>query len=171
MKQLRIRPYRQDDCEKIKSWIGDEESHVKWCGGYLPYDFSTEEFEENLRQGEKEWGDMGFTATDENGTPVGFFKLSVNHEENTGFFKYIIVDGSMRGVGLGKRMLDKALKYAFEIMDVDAVRLIVFDDNPAAVACYKKVGFVTDMVLQPVEWNGKEWGRTRLVINRPDRIG
>ncbi len=170
MEQLRIRPYWQSDCEAIKSWITDEESHMKWCANRIPFSFTTEEFEANLQEGQKEWGDMGFTATDEKGNPVGFFRLSVNHAENTGFFKFIIVDGSKRGVGLGKKMLIKAVKYAFEIADVDEVRLVVFDDNPAAVACYAKVGFVAETVLEPWEWNGKRWGRTRLVIKKNEEV-
>lgn len=169
MEQLRIRPYRQSDCEIIKSWITDAESHLKWCANYLPFDFTTEEFEENLRSGQAQWGEMGFTATDEKGNPVGFFKLSINHAENTGFFKCIIVDGSKRGVGLGRKMLGRAVKYAFEIADVDEARLIVFDDNPAAVACYAKVGFVAETALEPLEWNGNKWGRTRLVIKKADK--
>lgn len=166
MDRLRIRPYWQSDCEIIKSWITDEETHLKWCANYLPFHFTTEEFEKNLRDGQTEWGEMGFTATDEEGKPVGFFKLSINHHENTGFFKCIIVDGSKRGVGLGRKMLGQAVKYAFEIAGVDEVRLIVFDDNPAAVACYAKVGFVAEKILEPLGWNGKKWGRTRLLIKK-----
>ena len=166
MERLRIRPYRSSDCEKIRSWIVDEETHLKWCAGVLPFGFTKEEFENNLSEGQKEWGDNGFTATDEKDEPVGFFKFNVNSKENAGFFKCIIVDGAMRGVGLGKRMLTKAVKYAFEIADVDKVRLIVFDDNPAAVSCYAKVGFQTEAVLEPLESNGQKWGRTRLVIKR-----
>jgi len=170
MDRLRIRPYWSSDCEKIKEWINDEESHVKWCANRIPFSFTNEEFEENLQEAQREWGDMGFTATDEKGTPVGFFRLAINYEKNTGFFKFIIVDGSMRGVGLGKKMLTKAVKYAFEIAGVDEVRLVVFDDNPAAVACYAKVGFEAETVLDPMEWNGKEWGRTRLVIKKKGEV-
>ena len=166
MERLRIRPYQSSDCEKIRSWILDEETHLKWCAGTLPFGFSIEDFEQCLLEGQKEWGDCGFTATDENNVPVGFFKFNVNSAENAGFFKCIIVDGSMRGVGLGKRMLTKAVKYAFEIAEVEKARLIVFDDNPAAVSCYAKVGFRAETVLEALEWNGKKWGRTRLVIEK-----
>lgn len=170
MEQLRVRPYLHSDCEIIKTWITDEESHMKWCANRIPFAFTTEEFEANLQEAQKEWGDMGFTATDEKGNPVGFFRLAVDHEKNTGFFKFIIVDGSMRGMGLGKKMLTKAVKYAFEIANVDEARLVVFDDNPAAVACYAKVGFEEETVLEPMEWNGNKWGRTRLVIKRKGEV-
>lgn len=166
MERMRIRPYRSTDCENIKKWISDEESHMKWCANFLPFRFTTEEFDRCLEEGWEKWGEMGYTATDEKGCPVGFFKMFVNHEENTGFFKCIIVDGTQRGVGLGRRMLDKAVKYAFEVADVDEVRLIVFDDNPAAVSCYAKVGFAAEATLEPFEWNGKKWGRTRLLIKK-----
>lgn len=166
MEQLIIRPYRSSDCEKIRSWITDEESHLKWCAGALPFGFSAKEFDRCLLEGQKEWGDRGFTATDEKDEPVGFFKLNVNQETKAGFFKCIIVDGSLRGMGLGKRMLTKAVKYAFEEEQARKVRLIVFDDNAAAVSCYAKVGFRPETVLEPLEQNGKKWGRTKLVIEK-----
>ncbi len=169
MQRLRIRPYRSTDFEKIKTWITDEESHLKWCANMLPFGFSREELEAVLQEAQNAWGDMGFTATDEKGCPVGFFRLAVNDSENTGFFKCIVVDGSKRGAGLGRNMLTKAVKYAFETLDVDEVRLIVFDDNPAAVSCYAKVGFEEECPLEPMEWNGKTWKRTRLVMKKKNQ--
>lgn len=169
MEKLRIRPYRSSDCERIRTWISDEESHLKWCANTIPFGFTEETFEKSLREGLEKNGEMGFTATDAAGIPVGFFKLSLNYEENAGFFKCIIVDGNRRGTGIGKQMMTGAVKYAFEIAGVEKVRLVVFDDNPAAVSCYAKVGFEKEEALEPFEWKGKKWGRTRLLQQRIEK--
>ncbi|MBR4965276.1 MAG: GNAT family N-acetyltransferase, partial [Lachnospiraceae bacterium] len=41
----------------------------------------------------------------------------------------------------GKRMVQMATKYAFEMLKAKKVTLGVFDNNPAAYHCYKAAGF------------------------------
>lgn len=166
--KLRLRPYRHGDGTKIATWIQDEDSHVKWCAGTLPFGFTEKDLEDNLRQGEERLGDMGFTMTDEMGVPVGFFKLSLNLEKEEGFLKCIIVDGKRRGQGLGKKMLELAAIYGFQLAGMQTLCLNVFDDNPGARACYEKVGFQAEMVTEPIVYNGKTWSRTRMVFCRTE---
>lgn len=160
---MRLRPYRKKDTECIRNWITDEESHMKWCAGRLPFGFTAEQFWEKMEDEEAEWGDCAFTASDDDGKPVGFFKLNINETENTGFMKYIIVDNRERGRGLGGQMLALAARYASEIAGLKALSLIVFDDNTAAVACYKKAGFQPGQeTLSPLEAEGESWTRTKM---------
>ncbi|NDJ53018.1 MAG: GNAT family N-acetyltransferase, partial [Chloroflexi bacterium] len=53
----------------------------------------------------------------------------------------IVVDGSMRGQGIGSRLLDAILDYA-RMHDYEKVRLDVVDTNPRARALYERKGFV-----------------------------
>lgn len=164
----RLRPYRHGDGTQIATWIQDEDSHVKWCAGTLPFGFAEKDLEENLRQGEERWGDMGFTMVNETGVPVGFFKLSLNLKTEEGFLKCIIVDGKRRGQGLGKKMLELAAVYGFQVADMQTLCLNVFDDNPGARACYEKVGFQAEAVTEPIVYKGKTWNRTRMVLRRAE---
>lgn len=163
---MRLRPYRKKDTEFIQNWITDEESHVKWCAGRLPFGFTAEQFVKKMEEDEAEWGDCAFTATDDAGKPAGFFKLSINEKENTGFLKFIIVDNRERGRGLGGQMLVLAARYASEIAGLKALSLIVFDENTAAAACYKKAGFRPEQeMLPPFEASGKSWKRTKMTLH------
>ncbi len=111
--------------------------------------------------------DSAYVATENNGRPVGFFCYSVNPEDNLGFLKFIVVDGTKRGKGYGKEMLNLALRYAFEITGADAVQLNVFDENPSAKQCYEKVGFVQKKTEQnALVYKGELWSRCRMVVSK-----
>ncbi len=77
-------------------------------------------------------------------TFIGFFCYSFNVDDNTGFLKFVIVDCKKRGMGYGKKMLQLALKYAFDITGVNLVQLNVFEENIAAKHCYKEIGFIEE---------------------------
>ena len=156
---MRLRPYRYSDFEHSVRWIDNERAHVLWCGGRLPYPLTEDAFHACLAAA-LEKGECGFVLSEDSGIPVGFCVLSVNDEDNTGFLRFIIVDGSRRGQGLGGQMLARVLKYAGELAGVDVVRLIVFDANPAAARCYEKAGFVKECVLPETKDYGSEvWQR------------
>ena len=72
-----------------------------------------------------------------------------------------------RGKGYGKEMLRLAVKYAFEITNVQAVQLNVFLENERAKKCYESVGFTerkTD--LNAFSYKDESWGRCNMVIRR-----
>ena len=82
------------------------------------------------------------TALNEEGTPVGQFIVRlVDFEKNSARLGYIVVDPAARGKGYGKKMMVKALQYAFDVLGMERVSLGVFENNPQAKACYETVGF------------------------------
>ncbi len=165
---MRIRPYKKIDLEIIRTWITDEISHMKWSGNSIPFNFTAKLLEEKLVEAGEQGDESAFVATDNEGNLEGFFRMEIEHEKNAGFFRYIVVDGEKRGKGLGYQMLSLAVKYAFEVAGLKEVRLIVFDDNKAAIACYEKVGFLPEenVTLQPLEYMGKAWTKTRMIIKK-----
>ena len=62
-------------------------------------------------------------ATDEDGKLIGFFGCTIDFQANEGVFKCVVVNPEYRGKGVGKEMMRLAVKFAFEITNVDAVRL------------------------------------------------
>jgi len=114
-----------------------------------------------------EWGGCAFTVTDDAGKPVGFFVYSINHADNSGFLKFVVLDSGLRGKGVGTRMLALILKYAFDVTAVSEVHLFVFDVNPGARKCYSNVGFVEQSVERDVfVYENERWGRCHMVALR-----
>ena len=74
-------------------------------------------------------------------------------------FGFVIVDDTKRGKGYGKKMLELALKFAFEILKAEKVTLGVFENNPSAYYCYKAAGF-QEITMEEDEYSailGEKW--------------
>ncbi|MGB5557992.1 MAG: GNAT family N-acetyltransferase [Paracoccaceae bacterium] len=56
---------------------------------------------------------------------------------------------SMRGRGLGRRLLSRAVADAETTWGPQFIKLVVYDDNPDAQAFYRRLGFAA----QPAEFN------------------
>lgn len=143
---LRLRPYKKCDAQYIVSWIKDERSLRLWSADrYGAYPITAEDINHKYLEcnGDCSQEDNFYpmTAFDENGV-VGHLILRFTDDEKKVLrLGFVIVDDTKRGYGCGKEMLQLAVKYAFEILKVEKITLGVFENNPAAHACYKAVGF------------------------------
>lgn len=169
---MRLRPYFEKfDYDYIEKWVNDERTHRLWCGEAVPYPLSRESLAGLLEKDAREWCGYGFMATEDDGTPGGFFCYSVNAADNSGFLKFVVLDPGLRGRGWGTRMMKLALKYAFEITGVLRVRINVFDVNQGARRCYEKAGFVLEETEEGAcRYGGEEWGRCRMAAERDKGI-
>lgn len=165
---MRIRPYIEDkDFEYLAKWIDDEKIHALWCANLMPYPITKENLHSFLEKNAMEWTDSAYVATEDNGKVTGFFCYSVNVDDNSGFLKLIVVDREKRGAGYGKKMLQLALKYAFEITGVESVRINVFDRNAAAKHCYEKIGFVEESISKDIfPYKDETWNRCHMIIKK-----
>ena len=164
---MRIRPYIEDkDFEYLAKWIDDEKIHALWCANLMPYPITKENLHSFLEKNAMEWTDSAYVATEDNGKVTGFFCYSVNVDDNSGFLKLIVVDREKRGAGYGKKMLQLALKYAFEITGVESVRINVFDRNAAAKHCYE-IGFVEESISKDIfPYKDETWNRCHMIIKK-----
>ena len=164
-----IRPYNKaKDFTYINSWITDARTHALWSANRFSFPLEQDDFHEFLAKNEAEWGDCGYVFMDDTTTrqPVGFCVFSVNESDNSGFLKFIVADASKRGQGLGTRMIQTFMKYAFEMVGVESVKLNVFDVNEGAKRCYEKAGFVVESTApDALQFEDESWARHRLVIH------
>lgn len=167
---MRLRPYiHTKDYKYLEKWVNDERVHAMWCANLLPYPVTEAGLQEILDKEAKERGGSAYVATDESGITIGFFVYSVNTSNNSGFFKFVILDNEIRGKGYGTQMLELALKYAFDITGVASVQLNVFDINGRAKRCYEKAGFVEDNVAKDAfRYKNECWGRCHMVALKPN---
>ena len=95
-----------------------------------------EKLQSVLEKEASDWGGCAYVATADDGALLGFFVLSVNVRNNSGFLKFVIVNNEFRGKGYGAQMIQLIQKYAFEIAGVSSIQLNVFDINTSARKCY-----------------------------------
>lgn len=165
---MRLRPYiARKDFEVIAGWMDNERSHALWSANSFPYPVTEESFHSFLAKTAEQWTASAFVATDDSGQTIGFFRYSVNTENNEGFLASIIVDARLRGKGCGREMIQLALRYAFEITGVKLVQVNVFNENTAAKRCYEKIGFVERSVEKDVcVYKNEMWSRSNMIITR-----
>ena len=82
-------------------------------------------------------------------------------------FKFVMVDASVRGQGIGKEMIRLAVHNAFSDPEAVAVQLNVFPENARAKRCYEGVGF-TERHNTPdaFKYKDESWGRCNMIIKR-----
>ena len=165
---MRLRPYIAiKDFYVIKNWVTEERMHTMWCANLIQFPIEKDNFEKIMKEPTKRFGDSPYVVTSDNGELIGFFCYSVNLDNNEGMLKFVMNNPKYRGKGYGKKMLRLAVKYAFEITNVQAVHLNVFSENEIAKKCYESVGFTerkTD--LNAFVYKDESWGRCNMIIKK-----
>lgn len=164
LNEFRLRPYKAEDANAIISWIKDEPALRKWSSDrYGAYPIKSEDINYKYLECNGDCAEPDnfypFTATDENG-PVGHLILRyTGGDKSTIRLGFIIVDDNRRGKGYGKRMIQMAIKYAFDMLGAKKVTLGVFDNNLPAYYCYKAAGFKEVVMEEPFifEIMGEKW--------------
>ena len=139
---LTLRLYKFSDAAVITSWIKSEYLMRQWCADrYERYPVTPEDMNTYHTKNIDGQRSRALTMMDGNDI-VGYITLRTPAdnpaEQRLGF---VIVDDSKRGCGLGKALVSKAVKYAFESLGAKRVTLGVFENNPSAIHCYEAAGF------------------------------
>ena len=165
---MRLRPYIGcKDYEEIRKWIVDEKTHAFWCANLIQFPIEKENFDNVMNNVANRFGDSPYVAATEDGQLIGFFCYSVNLETNEGMLKFIMTNPDYRGKGYGKKMLQLAIKYAFEITKVEAVHLNVFPENIRAKRCYESVGFSERKTEKDAfAYKDESWSSCNMIIRK-----
>ena len=157
---LQLRPYIPADASAIVRWVGDERAFRQWSADrYDRYPISPEDINAQYAAPAAAGILHPFTATDGDG-PAGHLIMRFTDEARTVLrFGFVIVDAAKRCRGYGREMLRLALETAFVRFGASAVTLGVFENNPAAWACYSAAGFrdVQTEKTQTYRVLGEEW--------------
>ena len=165
---MRLRPYiPSKDYDCVQKWITDEKIHALWCANLIPYPMTEEKLQSALEKDATDWGGCAYVATADDGALLGFFVLSVNVVNNSGFLKFVVINNEFRGKGYGAQMIELIKKYAFEIAGASSIRLNVFDVNLSARKCYAQNGFIEDGFTENVfVFHNENWGRCHMVVSK-----
>lgn len=164
---IRLRPFKKQDAERLLPWLSDERIMAMWCAGKFEAPLTEEQILAWLEETERTDHTWAMAGLDETGKVIGHLCMWADYEHNSLHLGFIVVDDTRRGQGLGRQMVEKAVRYAFEILGVGRVTIGVFDSNPRAHACYEKAGFRDEYVEEHAyDYHGEVWNRCRMVIER-----
>ncbi len=165
---LKLRPYKECDAEYIKNWILDEKSFYQWSAGMIgKFPMTAKDLNQHYEKMKDNPDFWQMSACDEKNIPVGHMIMRfLDEEKNRLRFGFIIVDNKIRGKGYGKQMLQLAIKYAFEMIQVEEITLGVFANNPSARYCYQSVGFKEWAAPEQYSILGESWECIELGMKR-----
>ena len=140
---LRLRPYKACDAQVITTWLKNEYAFRQWSADrYERYPITPEDMNLYYDKDRNNAGIWGMTAFCDTGV-IGHFTMRYPDENSLDEIRlgFVIVDDKERGKGYGKEMVSLAVRYGFEFVGAKKISLGVFENNIAAISCYRACGF------------------------------
>ena len=93
---------------------------------------------------------------------VKIHALFGHHVRNAFAHRHLRVDAD------GKKMLQMAIRYAFDMLQAEKVTLGVFENNPSAYYCYKAAGFKKIETEKKIVFEilGEQWKCIEMEVNK-----
>ena len=89
------------------------------------------------------WSFHSPSARNQPAGPIGYAELNMMPTRSDQMWiGHFVLDPGFRGRGYGQQFVRALLQYAFELLTVNDVLLVVFPENTPAIRCYEKSGMV-----------------------------
>jgi RimJ/RimL family protein N-acetyltransferase len=164
----------KEDFYKVIEWnTGKSQDFLtQWAGPIYTYPLTEEQLQKFFNDNKANNGkDMLIykIVQEETVDIVGTIELrKYEKEENTARVgRFLIGEQSARGKGIGEAALSELVRIGFEDLKYDKICLGVFDFNNSAIACYKKVGFEIERLIEKYrETSNGYWNLYEMSIYR-----
>lgn len=164
---IKLRLFKTSDEKEIATWITNSREFYIWSAGIMgDYPITEQKILDAVSAREYDPKYFPFVAVDNNDI-VGFFTMRTPYDDDKKVsFGYVIVDPNKRGLGIGKKMLELGLEFAFDEYGASEVSLDVFDINDVAYKCYKKLGFIETGKQETVKVGEYTWNYIEMMKKR-----
>lgn len=99
---------------------------------------------------------------------VGLYQI--DHRSRRAEFGILIGDETWQGNGIGRRVTEAMLAYAFNVLNLRRIWIEILASNRRSIAAYRRFGFEDEGVLRQHEFrDGQYVDCVMLAIFRPDR--
>jgi deazaflavin-dependent oxidoreductase (nitroreductase family) len=146
-----IRPFRAADAPAWQGLFSSLAAEGRWIGAEAP----APNLEAEILDAYLDSDRAVLLLADVDGVAVGWITGTLEADDSVEL-GMAIIDG-YRGRGIGTRLMTQVLEWA--AVRTDRVKLDVFPHNEAAIALYRKLGFV-DVEVRRAAWprrNGERW--------------
>ena len=142
-KKVNLRSLRDDDLDRRTAWLNDPES-VRFFTGSLPErTYELEDAERWRRSLEADLGASVWAIETKQDRHIGDADLhEIDRRQGTAKLTILIGDKAYWSRGYGTDAVKTLLTFAFFELELQKVRLKVYDFNARAIKCYEKCGFV-----------------------------
>ena len=170
---VKLRAYKEDDVERAVEFINDEEVK-KLLDSNIPFPMTKWQEEEWVKSRKAETNfTYDFAIEDlDTGKYIGGCSINECNLKNRNCTIGIMIgDKNYWGKGYGSDALKVLIKFIFEEVNMDKIRLNVFSFNKRAISCYKKVGFKEEGLLKrEIYRNGRYYDEVPMALFKEDWI-
>jgi ribosomal-protein-alanine N-acetyltransferase len=153
-KLINLRAREMDDLERNYRWMNDREvtRHLS-----MRYPISMAAEETWMREGASQPLSFGtgvfFAIETKDGEHIGNVNFhETSAEQRKARLGIVIGETSYWSKGYGTDAMLTFLRFAFDEMNLHRIDLTVDVDNPRAIACYRKCGFVEEVRMRQVRY-------------------
>lgn len=133
-----FRPFCVADAEALLSWATTPDQLLQWVGPRFTFPLD----ERQLAPYADTTGEhRNVISAVSDGTVVGHAELTVLPEHELGQIGRFAVAPYARGEGVGARLMDWLVAFAFNELSLHRLELVVFSFNEPALRLYKSAGF------------------------------
>ena len=164
-KMIKLVPFKEEDFEKLISWIENEKILVQFAGAVVfTYPLTKEQLETYIADDKR----FAFKVVEvETNETVGHAEIYLVKPNVSRLCRVLIGREEYRGKGIGRQIMAQLMDYSFNRLSVEVVELNVYDWNTAAIKCYEKVGFtINPSVSSRVEVDGGIWTSVNMRVQR-----
>lgn len=154
---IRLEKINHSDFSQIVEWNKNTSPLFlqQWAGREYRFPLSVNQLKAHFSYNEvNKNGSSNFTykIINEKNKMIGCIDLlRINYEKRHATVgKFLIGEKQNRNKGYGKQTMKETLKIAFEKLELQKVRLCVYDFNHPAISCYESVGFKKDSFVKNV---------------------
>lgn len=158
---IELKYFEQSDFKQLIEWSGSPEFMMQWSGPSFTYPLDENQLNDYIKDANSKDSNIfiykaALKSTDKT---IGHLSLAnIDRKNNSARIGRVLLgDPSVRGQGLGVKMIEEALRIAFEDLKLHRVSLGVFDFNKGAIACYEKAGFKKDGLLRDIRKIGDQY--------------
>lgn len=101
---------------------------------------------------------------------IGHIQLmDINYHDASCVLGRVLIYKKYRGNGYGKAMVREAVNFAFNTLQLDIIKLGVFDFNSSAVNTYKSIGFVEFQFKKGIrKFQDERWNVVKMKLSKAD---
>lgn len=142
-RKIVLRPISEKDISEMLKWINNPDV-TQYMTVYMPvYEDEEKRWIEDLSKRKQE--DLVLAIETTRGTHVGNIGIhKMNWKDRTAEIGIVIGDKDYWDRGLGSEAISLIIKYSFNVLNLRKLSLSVLGNNPRAINCYKKCGFIVE---------------------------
>lgn len=165
---MKLTYFTEHDFQRLIDWIPDAKFMMQWGGPAFHYPLTHEQLADYLEEANTAVSTKYvFNVLDNEDKVIGHISFKdVDRNLKCARIGKVLIGENVRGNGYGTKMMNTALAFAFEMLQLEKVTLGVFDFNTSAIRCYEKVRFQQQTFLKDArQFEDEYWSLIEMAIS------